>query len=364
MPVLSRLRPLWRELGDAVDSAGFRGLARSAAEGSWLLLLLAGLYVLAPGSEVTHPTLLAGTAVLLAAVALASHARRRAHPGTRLTTLGQLVAMIVFISVFLFSAALPAALLLILYLVPVIIAALALGRWPTLAVTSLSVAAFLLAATLRQPALLSSGRELVELVIALAPFLLVAYVAAMLAHEIETAKQRIRVLSETDELTGLANLKAFSRLHRQEHERATRHGRPYSVIMIDLKGLKRINDDFGPQHGDRAIVLCANVIARLIRATDAAARFGGDEFVVLLSETDAEAAKRVTNRIRSAAERCFIDVDGKPVRLAINVGLASFPDDADEAREIISAADQAMFRDKGPRRGAIAETDTPRIELV
>jgi len=362
--VLSRLRPLLRDLGEAVDGAEFRGLARSAAEGSWLLLLLAGLYMLAPGTHVVRPTLLSGAAVLLAAVALASRVGPRPHPGTRLTTLGQLVAMILFISVFLFSAALPAALLLILYLVPVIIAALALGRWPTLAVTCLSVVAFLLAAMLRQPALLSSGRELVELVIALAPFLLVACVAAMLAHEVEIARQRIRVLSETDELTGLSNLKAFSRLHRQEHERALRHRRPYSVMMIDLKGLKRINDDFGPEHGDRAIVLCANVIARLIRATDAAARFGGDEFVVLLSETDAETAKRVTNRIRSAAERCFIDVDGKPVRLAINVGVASFPDDAEEPREIISAADQAMYRDKHARRAAIAESDTPRVEVV
>jgi hypothetical protein len=150
-----------RDLGEAVDGAEYRGLARSAAEGSWLLLLLAGLYVLAPGSEVTHPALLAGAAVLLAGVALASRAWPRTHPGTRLATLGQLAAMIVFISVFLFSAGLPAALLLILYLVPVIIAALALGRWPTLAVTGLSIVAFLLAAMLSHPALLSSGRELV-----------------------------------------------------------------------------------------------------------------------------------------------------------------------------------------------------------
>lgn len=362
--MLSRLRPLLRDLSHAVDGAEFRGLARSAADGSWLLLLLASLYMLAPGSDVAHPTLLFAAVVLLAAVALSARVSPRPRPGTRLTTLGHLVAMIVFISVFLFSAALPAALLLILYLVPVIIAALVLGRWPTFAVTCLSVVAFLLAAMLRHPAMLSSARELVELGIALAPFLLVAYVAALLAHEIETAKQRIHVLAETDELTGLSNLKAFSRLHRQEHERAMRHGRPYSVIMIDLNGLKRINDDFGAEHGDRAIVLCANVIARLIRATDAAARFGGDEFVVLLSETDAESARRVTNRIRSATERCLIDVRGKPVRLAINVGVASFPDDAEEAREIISVADQAMVRDKEAHRATIAKTDTPRAELV
>jgi diguanylate cyclase (GGDEF)-like protein len=362
--VLSRLRPLLRNLRDAVDGAEFRGLARSAADGSWLLLLLAGLYMLAPGSDVARPVLLLSAAALLAAVAVSSRVSPRLRPGTRLTTLGQLLAMIVFISVFLFSTALPAALLLILYLVPVIIAALVLGRWPTFAVTGLSVVALLMAATLRHPAMLSSGQELVELVVVLAPFLLVAFVAALLAHEIEMAKQRIQVLSETDELTGLSNLKAFSRLHRQEHERAIRHRRPYSVIMVDLNGLKQINDDFGPEHGDRAIVLCANVIARLIRATDAAARFGGDEFVVLLSETDAESARQVTNRIRSATERCLIDVEGKLLRLAINVGVASFPDDAEEAREVISVADQAMARDKEARRAAIAETDTPRAEVV
>jgi diguanylate cyclase (GGDEF)-like protein len=362
--VLSRLRPLLRDLLDAVDGAAFRGLARSAADGSWLLLLLAALYMLAPGSVVVRPVLLLAAAALLAAIAVSARISPRLRPGSRLTTLGQLVAMIVFISVFLVSTALPAALLLILYLVPVIIAALVLGRWPAFAVTGLSVIALLTAATLRHPAMWSSGRELVELIIALAPFLLMACVAALLAHEVETAKQRIQVLSETDELTGLSNLRAFSRLHRQEHERAMRHRRPYSVIMVDLNGLKRINDDFGPEHGDRAIVLCANVIARLIRATDAAARCGGDEFVVLLSETDPESARRVTNRIRSAAERCLIDVEGKLVRLAINAGVASFPDDAEEAREVISVADQAMVRDKEARRAAIAETNTPRAEVV
>lgn len=364
--MLRLLQSVSRDLDEDIDQAELRGLARNAADGAWLLLVLAGLYLLTPGSQLLRPTLAAGAigvyALLTLALRFLPHFRRE----TRLKIAVELFAMVVFTTVFLFSVATHASLLLVLYLLPVIISALTLGRWPTLAVTLLSVTGFMLAALLRNPAGLPSGREIVELGIAIAPFLLVAYVTALLAHEIDTAKQRIRTLSETDELTGLANLRAFARLHRQEHERAVRHNRVYSIIVMDLDGLKQINDNFGHETGDRAIVVLANVIARLIRATDAAARFGGDEFVMLLSETDAEQTLRVAHRIRSAVERCTIEVGGRMVHLSVSVGTASFPHDTDDMREIIAVADQAMYRDKQARlqQPLAPETRTKRLEVV
>jgi diguanylate cyclase (GGDEF)-like protein len=351
------LKNLTRDLDAPVAQAELRGLARNSSDPAWLLLALVGLYMLTPGADVLRPGLIASAFGVFVFFTLALRFGPKFRQPTRLKVMLELLAMVAFITVFLFSVDTRASLLLVLYLLPVIISALTLGRWPTLAVTVLSVAGFLLAALLREPAVAPSSRELVELLLALAPFLLVAYITALLAHEIETAKERIRLLSETDELTGLANLRAFSRLHRQEHERAVRHHRPYAIIVMDLNGLKQINDTFGHDTGDRAIVLFANVIARLIRSTDAAARLGGDEFVVLLSESDGEQATRVMHRIRAATERCTIEVGGRMLRLSVSIGAAAFPQDSEELRDLITRADQAMYRDK---KGRAEPAEEPR----
>lgn len=357
------LQALSRDLDAEIDQAVLRGLARDTADGAWLLLVLAGLYVVTAGGEVLRPMLMLASFALFVSFVLALRFLPRFQRKTRLKIGLELLGMVGFTTAFLFSLETQASMLLVLYLLPVIISALTLGRWPTFAVTVMSVLGFLLASFFRDPAAMPATREIAGFGIAIAPFLLVAYVTALLGHEIQTAKHRIRTLSETDELTGLSNMRAFSRLHRQEHERATRHHRNYSIIVMDLNGLKQINDRHGHEIGDRAIVLLANVIARLIRTTDAVARFGGDEFVVLLSETDAENAARVTHRIRSAVERCTITAGGRMVRLSVSVGAANFPDDARDPRELIAAADRAMYRDKQSRELAPA-SDTPRPELV
>jgi len=353
-----------QDLGVQVEQAELRGLARNTSDGSWLLLALAGLYLFTPGTELLRPDLVVATFAAFVVFSLVLRFLPRFRRATRRKILVELAGMIVFVTVFLFSIETRAGMLLMLYLPPVIIAALTLGRWPTFAVTTLSVCGFLLAALLRVPGEIPPGRELVELAISLAPFLLVCYVTAVLAHEIETAKERIRILSETDELTGLCNLRSFSRLHRQEHERALRHHRQYTVVMMDLNGLKQINDTWGHDVGDRAIILFANIIARLIRSTDAAARLGGDEFVALLAETDAEQASRVMHRIRAATERSSIEVGGHMIRLSVSVGAASFPDDSEGLRELIAAADAAMYRDKEQRKQQQREELTAEAEVV
>lgn len=360
----SLLRAVSEDLDTHIDRAELRGLARNAADGGWLLLALAALYLLTPGATILRPTLAVVAFVLFGAFSLAARFLPQFARETRLKIGLELLAMIGFVTAILFAVDTAPSLLLILYLLPVIICALTLGRLPTLAVTLLSVAGFLLAAILRDTAAWPTGRELVELVIALTPFLLVAYVTALLAHEIAIARQRIQTLSETDELTGLSNLRAFSRLHRLEHERAIRHHRQYAVAVMDLDGLKQLNDGHGREVGDRAIILFANVITRLIRTTDAAARFGGDEFVLLLAETDAEQARRVTQRIRSAVERCTMEVGGRMLRLSVSVGTACFPADADDPRELVAAADRAMYGDKQSRRAPATSPAPARAEAV
>jgi diguanylate cyclase (GGDEF)-like protein len=357
------LNKVAHDMGAQVDQAELRGLARNTADGSWLLLALAGLYLFAPGTEMLRPALVAANFAGFLVFSLLLRFLPRLRRPTRRKILLELVGMVAFVTVFLFSVEARAGLLLMLYLPPVIISALTLGRWPTFALTILSVCGFLLAALLRVPGEVPPGRELVELAIALAPFLLVCYVTAVLAHEIETAKERIRILSETDELTGLCNLRSFSRLHRQEHERALRHHRQYTVVMLDLNDLTRINDTWGFDVGDRAIILFANIIARLVRSTDAAARLGGGKFVALLSETEGEQAARVMHRIRAATERSSIEVGGHMVRLSVSIGSASFPDDSEALRELMSAAEAAMYSDKEKRKQSLLEDLPPEAEL-
>jgi diguanylate cyclase (GGDEF)-like protein len=358
------LQALSRDLDAEVDRAELRGLARNTADGAWLLLVLAGLYLLTPGGEILRPVLMVMAFATFAAFMVLLRFLPQFRRQTRLRVGLELLAMTTFITAFLYSLDTHASALLILYLLPVVIGALTLGRWATFALTAVSVAGFLFAALFRDPAAALAARDLVKLGIAIAPFLLVAYVTALLAHEINTAMQRIRSLSETDELTGLCNLRAFSRLHRLEHERAVRHHRAYTIIVMDLNGLKQINDSYGHEVGDRAIVLLANVIARLIRSTDAAARLGGDEFVLLLSESDAEQSVRVAHRIRSSVERCTIAAAGRMLRLSVSVGSATFPEDGEDPRAVIAAADRAMYLDKRTREVTAAERQAPQAEVV
>lgn len=358
------LKRLFRDLDAQVDPKELRGLARDTDAGAWLMLVLAGIYLLSPGSDVVHPQVAGAAFALYTAFALALRWVPPLRRATRRRILVELVGMVAFVTAFLASVHAHAHLLLMLYLPPVIIAALALNRWYTLGITTLSVAGFLGATFVRAKGVVPPGAELVEIGVALAPFLLVAYVTALLAHEVETAKERIRVLSETDELTGLCNLRSFSRQHRQEHERALRHQRAYAVVMMDLNGLKQINDTWGHEVGDRALILFANVIARLIRTTDAAGRIGGDEFAALLTETDTEQAERVVHRIRAAVERSTIEVDGHMLRLSVALGIATYPHDSDDPRELVAAADAAMYRDKEARRRELLADMTPTDEVV
>ncbi len=352
------------DLSSRIDQAELHGFARNASDVGFLLLILAGLYLVAPGQHALRPGMLlfafAAFVILLAALRFLPRFERE----TRLKVAVQVLGMLVFTTIVLVSIERQSAVLLGLYLLPVMVSALVLGRWPTLAVTVLGVLGFVLARLLGGPPGIPAGHEIAELGIALAPFLLVAYVTALLAHEIELARQRIRTLAETDELTGLANTRAFSRLHRQEHERAVRHGRRYSIIVMDLNALKQINDDYGQETGNRALILCANVIARLIRTTDAAARHGGDEFVLLVSEADAEQVQRVVHRIRSAVERCTIEVAGRMVRLSVSMGAATFPDAADDLRQLLACAEEAMRLDKEARKARAPSSGAPELELV
>jgi diguanylate cyclase (GGDEF)-like protein len=156
--------------------------------------------------------------------------------------------------------------------------------------------------------------------------------------------QRAEALSVTDDLTQLYNSRYLSQVLRRETKRASRSGRPLSLLFVDLDGFKSINDSHGHLFGSRALVEAASVIRASARETDMVARFGGDEFALILPDTGSEGAVSVGERVREriAAFR-FLQGDGLSIQLTVSVGVATLPDVAASADALIQAADEAMY---------------------
>jgi diguanylate cyclase (GGDEF)-like protein len=168
------------------------------------------------------------------------------------------------------------------------------------------------------------------------------------------ALQRAEAQSVTDDLTGLSNSRYLNRALRHETKRASRNGRPLSLLFLDLDGFKQVNDTHGHQAGSRTLAEAAGVIRGCARETDIVARFGGDEFSLILPDTGQEGAVSVAARIRerlSAAR--FLTSDGLSIRLTASIGVATLPDVAGSAEELLRAADTAMYKVKASGKDGI-----------
>jgi diguanylate cyclase (GGDEF)-like protein len=166
--------------------------------------------------------------------------------------------------------------------------------------------------------------------------------------------QRVEALSVTDDLTGLYNSRYLNQVMRRESKRASRSGRPLSLLFLDLDMFKMVNDTHGHLCGSRALAEAAAVIKRCARETDIVARFGGDEFSVILPDTGSEGAFAVAERMRErVAEHQFLAGDGLDIHLTTSIGVATLPDVAASAEELLKAADTAMYRVKDAGKNGV-----------
>jgi len=168
--------------------------------------------------------------------------------------------------------------------------------------------------------------------------------------------EQVRHLAVSDPLTGLANYRRLLDVLENETERTDRTGRPFSVLLLDLDELKKINDSYGHLVGSRAICRLADILRIHCRAVDTAARYGGDEFALVLPESQEDEAHRVANRIREV-----LAADDEQPAISASIGISVYRGDGERIEKLLSEADQDLYAEKARRgRRAAAAASNPR----
>jgi diguanylate cyclase (GGDEF)-like protein len=320
-----------------------------------LCLALAALVLVWSRALITQLWPVLGLLGAFVAAIVVFRARRFFPRRTRTRLAIESWSMVIFITGVLWFTGKSSSPLLNLYLLPIILSAFTLGRLVTLLqVAVIAICHLLLAAA-------TPGLDVISLAYAsqavgqLAPFLLVAYLTTTLSADITEARERIENLAQTDALTGLFNLRMFNEVWQREHGSAERDRGVYALLMIDMDKLKEINDAFGHEAGNSAITLVAQCLQRSIRNTDYAARFGGDEFTVLLPGASPEVADAVVKRVRHNVYKTTLDLRSRMIRCSVSIGVVNYPRDGRDMRELLSMADRKMYRDKELRRAPGSE---------
>jgi diguanylate cyclase (GGDEF)-like protein len=180
----------------------------------------------------------------------------------------------------------------------------------------------------------------------LTALVLLAYVAMVIAREQRRARDAAIRLSTIDSLTGLFNRSYFFAAVDREIARSARSNRGFCLLMMDLDELKPINDKYGHYFGDRVLRGVGDVVRNGVRRIDTAARYGGDEFVALLPETDPTGAHVLAEKVRIGVTELDISVSGVRIEASMSVGVVSFPEDGRTSDELMISADQAMYASK------------------
>lgn len=347
----------------SIEQLELRGFSRSMAELQWLLVALVTLYYVAPKSPIANPPLFIGATVLYAGTVLLHRYCGLFRTETRLRLALETWLMVGFITFLLWQTGDADSPLLNLYLLALIMSGLTLGKTTTMLQLGLIFAIYVQFDYHLAGGFALSSATLNDLLTKFAPMVLTTYLVMLLAADIKFSRTALQNVSQTDDLTRLPNRRAFRSILKREYERAQRHKRPFAVLMIDADGLKPTNDQHGHAAGDRLLTTIAEVLKSALRETDNCARYGGDEFIALLPESDALTALDAAERIRTGVAHTSFDYGGARVQCTVSIGVASFPGDAASLDELLSAADRALYRAKneGRDRVVLAQPEMPRV---
>lgn len=174
---------------------------------------------------------------------------------------------------------------------------------------------------------------------------------------LERANEQLAKLSMTDRLTGLLNRGTWENLVDAEYERYRRYGQATSLVMFDIDHFKPVNDNYGHLAGDEVIRHTAQTTRNNIRQSDSAGRYGGEEFGIILPETDAENARLLCERIRESIEKSTVETSAGNITYTISMGIAQLTDEPENYMQWMQKADEALYaaKESGRNRVVVAE---------
>jgi diguanylate cyclase (GGDEF)-like protein len=168
---------------------------------------------------------------------------------------------------------------------------------------------------------------------------------------------QLQLQSITDSLTGLFNRRHLFSLAEREFLRAQRYGRPLSAVMLDIDHFKRVNDTYGHAAGDQVLAEVAQRLRTSARHTDLIGRYGGEEFVLLLPETELPGAELLAERLRRAIAGAPMATSGGPLSISASLGVAATQPNVRDAAALIDQADQALYAAKQAGRNRVLTFD-------
>jgi diguanylate cyclase (GGDEF)-like protein len=340
-------------VGLAIEQDEIKGFSRTISEIEWLLLILVLIYLVGGAPAGESRIAISMALCFFGAFVLSLHYVNFYRQESLIKLAIETVVMLIFITWVVSYAGKISSPLLNLYLLPIIASALILGKLITsleMLVVALCFMGLHYDAHTRTLLSLQYWGELLAL---LAPVILVAYITTMLSADIRFAVDKIKRVSDTDELTGLYNMRAFTVVLSRHFKQALRYSHPLSVVMIDCDNLKQVNDLYGHESGNRLLQHVARCVRSELRGSDVLARYGGDEFIALLPETDTRGAREMGERIRHAIERSKLDVQGTDVVTTVSIGIAAYPQDGGSVELVMEKADKAMYQAKHGGRNRV-----------
>jgi diguanylate cyclase (GGDEF)-like protein len=186
-----------------------------------------------------------------------------------------------------------------------------------------------------------------------------------LQDELQCKNETLERLSATDALTGLATRRYVDEVLSIELMRARRYGAPLCVLMADLDHFKQVNDQYGRLAGDAVLRETALLLRAQLRATDSGGRYGGEEFLVVLSHNSAKGAAIVADRWRQSLEESRIEIpDGRRISATLSIGVAEYGANGKTSEALIAAADQALYRAKDSGRNRVVVAGLERLDSV
>lgn len=328
------------------ETRRYAGYDRIMGSISWLLIALVSLDIkLLQPREQSGLMLAVLCLCLFAYNVVARYLVMRGRSGPYKTFIDLMVFLMFIVGVSWFTGKITSPFTSLIYLV-LMTTSLTQGRRVTYFMAALAISSYVLLSSDDFTAYFANRSSIIHYVLELFPFMLIAHLGAMLSGEAESARREIEKLSLTDDVTGLHNMRNFFHLAAVQERMARRYGRSFTICMLDADNLKKINDQHGHFAGTELIRHIGRTVAASIRSTDIAARYGGDEFVIMYVEAGKRDIEAAVGRLVAALRETPFVQDGQEFYTTLSAGIASYPEDGDDVAAVMARADEAMYFSK------------------